>query len=109
MDRHTVAAVSITGTCFDVLGSLYRAYDLLGCNWGVNSFRFGSDPSLAYDTQGNVFYSFIVVYFSNFRGSGANIDGTELVVARSTDGGQTYPSSALSPSRRARTISMTSP
>ena len=58
---------------------------------GVNSFRFGSDPSLAYDTQGNVFYSFIVVYFSNFRGSGANIDGTELAVARSTDGGQTYP------------------
>ena len=83
-------------TCWDPIG-------------GVNSFRFGSDPSLAYDTQGNVFYSFIVVYFSNFRGSGANIDGTELVVARSTDGGQTYPSSALSPSRRARTISMTSP
>ena len=30
MDHHTVAAVSITGTCFDVLGSLYLAYDLLG-------------------------------------------------------------------------------
>jgi len=30
MDHHTVAAVSITGTCLDVLGSLYLAYDLLG-------------------------------------------------------------------------------
>ena len=29
MDHHTVAAVSITGTCLDVLGSLYLAYDLL--------------------------------------------------------------------------------
>jgi hypothetical protein len=58
---------------------------------GVNSFRFGSDPSLAYDTQGNVFYSFIVVYFSNFHGLGGKIDGTELAVARSTNGGQSYP------------------
>jgi hypothetical protein len=30
MDHHTVAAVSISGTCLDVLGSLYLAYDLLG-------------------------------------------------------------------------------
>ena len=30
MDHHTVAAVSITGTFLDVLGSLYLAYDLLG-------------------------------------------------------------------------------
>src|ERR1700687_2799803 len=30
MDHHTVAAVSIAGTCPDVLGSLYLAYDLLG-------------------------------------------------------------------------------
>jgi len=29
MDHHTVAAVSIAGTCLDVLGSLYLAYDLL--------------------------------------------------------------------------------
>src|SRR5277367_4286849 len=34
MDHHTVAAVSITGTCFDVLGSLYLAYDLLGGQHG---------------------------------------------------------------------------
>src|ERR1700682_1758993 len=34
MDHHTVAAVSITGTCLDVLGSLYLAYDLLGGRHG---------------------------------------------------------------------------
>lgn len=34
MDHHTLAAVSITGTCFDVLGSLYLAYDLLGGQHG---------------------------------------------------------------------------
>src|SRR5205823_14432196 len=30
----TVAAVSITGTCLDVLGSLYLAYDVLGGKHG---------------------------------------------------------------------------
>src|ERR1700719_2927688 len=30
MDHHTVAAISIAGTCLDLLGSLYLAYDLLG-------------------------------------------------------------------------------
>jgi hypothetical protein len=34
MDHHTVAAVSITGTSLDVLGSLYLAYDLLGGQHG---------------------------------------------------------------------------
>jgi len=34
MDHHTLAAVSITGTCLDVLGSLYLAYDLLGGRHG---------------------------------------------------------------------------
>jgi hypothetical protein len=34
MDHHTVAAVSITGTCLDVLGSLYLAYDVLGGQHG---------------------------------------------------------------------------
>jgi hypothetical protein len=34
MDHHTIAAVSITGTCLDVLGSLYLAYDLLGGQHG---------------------------------------------------------------------------
>lgn len=30
MDHHTVAAIAIAGSCLDVLGSLYLAYDLLG-------------------------------------------------------------------------------
>src|SRR2546427_7703183 len=34
MDHHTVAIVSITGTCLDVFGSLYLAYDLLGGQHG---------------------------------------------------------------------------
>jgi hypothetical protein len=34
MDHHTVAAISIAGTCLDVLGSLYLAYDLLGGQHG---------------------------------------------------------------------------
>jgi hypothetical protein len=34
MDHHTVATVSIAGTCLDVLGSLYLAYDLLGGRHG---------------------------------------------------------------------------
>jgi len=61
---------------------------------GTNDTRFGSDPSLAFDTQGNVFYSFIVVFFSaafNTPGHGVGINGTEMAVARSTDGGNTWP------------------
>jgi len=34
MDHHTVAAISITGTSLDVIGSLYLAYDLLGGQHG---------------------------------------------------------------------------
>jgi hypothetical protein len=34
LDHHTVAAISIAGTCLDVLGSLYLAYDLLGGQHG---------------------------------------------------------------------------
>src|SRR5208282_697012 len=34
MDHHTLAAISIAGTCLDVLGSLYLAYDLLGGQHG---------------------------------------------------------------------------
>src|SRR5262249_55845123 len=48
---------------------------------GTNSTRFGSDPTLAFDTLGNVFYGYIVVFF----GGGVGINGTELAVARSTD------------------------
>src|SRR5882724_9301324 len=34
MDHHTLAAISITGTSLDLLGSLYLAYDLLGGQHG---------------------------------------------------------------------------
>jgi hypothetical protein len=34
MNHHTVAAISITGSCLGVLGSLYLAYDLLGGRHG---------------------------------------------------------------------------
>ena len=55
---------------------------------GAHGVDFGSDPSLAFDTRGNTFYSYIVVFFStNFHA----INGTEMAVARSSDGGQTYP------------------
>lgn len=34
IDHHLIASVSIAGTCFDVLGTLYLAYDLLGGEHG---------------------------------------------------------------------------
>ncbi len=34
IDHHTVAIISISGSCLDVLGSLYLAYDLLGGQHG---------------------------------------------------------------------------
>lgn len=55
---------------------------------GANGIRFGSDPTLAFDSQGNLYYGYIVVFFSNGNG----INGTEMAVAKSTDGGRTYPS-----------------
>jgi hypothetical protein len=54
---------------------------------GAHGTDFGSDPTLAFDTQGNVFYGYIVVFFGNGNG----INGTEMAVAKSTDGGKTYP------------------
>src|SRR5215467_2513540 len=50
---------------------------------------FGSDPAVAWDTHGNVFYSYIVVFFN--QGFNA-ITGTEMAVARSSDGGRTWTS-----------------
>ncbi len=57
---------------------------------GTNDTRFGSDPSLAFDSSGNLFYGFIVVYFGN----GSGVNGSAVSVARSTDGGKTYPALA---------------
>jgi hypothetical protein len=55
---------------------------------GANGVDFGSDPTLAFDSHGNLYYGYIVVFFSNGNG----INGTSMAVARSTDGGKTYPS-----------------
>src|SRR5260370_482311 len=55
---------------------------------GANGTDFGSDPTLAFDSQGNVFYGYIVVFFGN----GSGVNGSQMAVAKSTDGGKTYPS-----------------
>jgi len=54
---------------------------------GTNGIDFGSDPTLAFDSKGNLFYGYIVVFF----GHGNGINGTQMAVARSTDGGRTWP------------------
>src|SRR3954468_11792584 len=54
---------------------------------GTNDSRFGSDPSLAFDSKGNAYYSYIVVFF----GGGGGVNGSEMAVARSGDGGKSYP------------------
>src|SRR5438874_2607424 len=56
---------------------------------GTNGIDFGSDPGLAFDSSNNLFYSYIVVFFS--AGNGVAINGTEMAVARSSDGGRTWP------------------
>ncbi|HEX7422228.1 MAG TPA: hypothetical protein VF505_20275, partial [Thermoanaerobaculia bacterium] len=53
-----------------------------------NGIRFGSDPSLTFDSRGNLYYSYIVVFFGNGNG----VNGTEMAVAKSVDGGKSYPS-----------------
>lgn len=58
---------------------------------GANGTDFGSDPSLVFDTQGNLFYSYIVVFF----GGGHGINGTEMAVAKSTNGGMSFPSATF--------------
>src|SRR5713226_9025085 len=55
----------------------------------AHGIDFGSDPGVAWDTLGNVYYSYIVVFFSK---GFAGVVGTEMAVARSPDGGQTWTS-----------------
>src|SRR5260370_8206423 len=54
----------------------------------TNGTDFGSDPGVAFDTRGNVYYYYIVVFFNRFFKS---IQGTEMAVAKSSDGGKTWP------------------
>ncbi|HKA86577.1 MAG TPA: sialidase family protein [Haliangiales bacterium] len=58
---------------------------------GASGSVFASDPTVAFDTLGNVFYGYIVVHFSPNRGLGLGFKGTGVAVARSSDGGRTYP------------------
>ena len=54
---------------------------------GANGVRFGSDPTLAWDAGGRLYYGYIVVFFGNGNG----VNGSEMAVARSLDGGKTWP------------------
>jgi hypothetical protein len=70
-------------------GASYGGVDLpLPPPVAKNGFDFGSDPGVAWDTFGRVYYSYIVVFF----GAGGGINGTEMAVARSSDGGRTWVS-----------------
>ena len=56
-------------------------------------FDFGSDPTIAFDSRGNAYYGYIVVFFS----AGGAINGTEMAVARSSDNGRTWRSTFFAP------------
>jgi len=58
---------------------------------GTNDTLFGSDPTLAFDTRGNAYYGYIVVYFGN----GSGVKGSAMAVARSSDGGRTWPQTTV--------------
>jgi hypothetical protein len=58
-----------------------------------NGFDFGSDPGVAFDSNGNAYYSYIIVFFS----AGGSINGTEMAVSRSTDGGLTWTATYFAP------------
>lgn len=58
-----------------------------------NGFDFGSDPGIAFDSTGNAYYSYIVVFF----GAGGGINGTEMAVARSSDHGATWNATYFAP------------
>jgi hypothetical protein len=69
-------------------GDTWGAVDLpLPSNTQNSATNFGSDPGVAWDGSGHVFYSYIVVFFNqNFRA----VTATEVAVARSDDGGMTW-------------------
>jgi hypothetical protein len=54
----------------------------------TNGQDFGSDPGVAWDTKGHVYYVFIVVFFNR---TFAAVQGSEMAVARSDDGGNSWP------------------
>jgi hypothetical protein len=101
---NTTKAKNLAGGSNEIFRLPMRAYATFdgGSTWtgadaplppakGANGIDFGSDPSLVFDTQGNLFYSYIVVFF----GGGNGINGTELAVAKSIDGGKTFPAATF--------------
>jgi hypothetical protein len=70
-----------------------------GAHWGAvdaplppplttDGTDFATDPGVAFDTQGHVYLGYLIVFFSrDFR----RITGSEMAVARSSDGGQSWP------------------
>ena len=70
-------------------GASFGADDLpLPAPITTNGTDFGSDPGVAFDTRGNVYYSYIVVFFNRSFGG---VQGSEMAVAKSSDGGRTWP------------------
>src|SRR5262249_33169600 len=70
-------------------GKTFGAVDLpLPPPTSTNGTDFGSDPGVAFDTRGDVYYSYLVVFFHRFFDS---VQGSEMAVAKSTDGGKTWP------------------
>src|SRR5260370_5650454 len=87
---NTVTSTSLTAGSNEIFRLPMRGYSSSdgGNSWvgvdlplpppiGANGIDFGSDPSLAFDTRGNLVYSYIVVYFSTRNG----INVTPLAVA----------------------------
>ena len=74
------AFVSTTG---GIKGSWTHSKPPLPAPLTTNGQDFGSDPGIAWDTQGNVFYSYIVVFFNRTFHA---VQGSEMAVAHSTDG-----------------------
>jgi hypothetical protein len=62
-------------------------------------FNFGSDPGVAFDADGNAYYSYIVVELG--KGglkNGTPFNGSEMAVAHSGDGGKTWTATYFAPS-----------
>jgi len=75
-------------------GSTFTGVDLpLPLPRTQNGFDFGSDPAIAFDSDGNAYYSYIIVFFS----TGGSINGTEMAVSRSSDGGASWTATYFNP------------
>src|SRR3954466_11034900 len=103
---NTIKPKNLAGGSNEIFRLPMRAYASLdgGKSWtgvdaplpparnSTNDTRFGSDPSLVFDTRGNLFYSYIVVFF----GGGNGVNGTEMAVAKPVDGGKPFANNNVS-------------